>query len=152
MWLRLLSIRLYLAVDRLWRRVNRVLLFWRKGRGGEVFLDRYRPDHIVAVTEAERAHSADFERCQVCSLCTFSCTAIQKGEAPAAFEPKLLVSVFGRALHDSETFLDDSFPCAKCGACTVLCPNDVPVHAMVERIFERRTRVGFRRGTQRDRH
>lgn len=152
MWLRLLSIRVYLAVDRLWRRMHRLLFFWRKGGGAEAFLERYRPDHVLAVTETERRLAPDFEKCLMCSLCTFSCQAIQTGEAPVSFEPKLLVGVFGKFTRDSEIFTEEWFPCMKCSACTVLCPNDVPVHAIVEQVIGRRGRLGFRRGKERDRH
>lgn len=151
MSLRLYSIRAYLTLDRIWRRLHRLFFFWRPGRGAEAFLERYRPDHVLAVTESERSLAPALEKCQHCSLCTFSCEAIQKGEAPASFEPKLIVGVFGKYTHDSEVFMEEWFPCAKCGACTVLCPNEVPVHAMVEQVLNRRNRLGFRRGAQRER-
>lgn len=150
MSLRLYSIRLYLKVDRVWRRFHRLFFFWRKGRGADTFLERYRADHVLAISESERSLSPSFEHCQVCSLCTFSCEAVRKGDAPASFEPKLIPSVFAKYPHESEVFLEEWFPCARCAACTVLCPNEVPIHAMVQQVLDRRNRLGFRRGTARE--
>lgn len=147
--IRLLSIRVYLAFHRFWRKANRVVFFWKPGRGAEVFLERYRPDHVLGVSETERSQSVASERCQVCSLCTMTCQAIQTGQAPAQFEPKQMVAFFTKCENASEIFIEDWYPCAKCNACTVLCPNQVPVHAMVEQLMQRRARLGFRRGTQR---
>ncbi len=149
MQIRLLSIRAYLALHRVWRKTQRLVLFWKPGRGAELFLERYRPDHVLAVSEDERSYSTATERCQVCSLCTMTCQAIQSGDAPALFEPKQMVAFFAKYENASEIFLEEWYPCSKCGACTVLCPNQVPVHTMVEQLMQRRARLGFRRGTQR---
>jgi len=148
---RLFSIRVYLAFLRLWRRCERILFFWKAGRGAEAFLEHYRGDQILAVTPTERTRAPEFEKCVACSLCTFSCQAIRKQDAPESFEPKLIVGVFAKRSHDSEVFLEEWFPCARCGSCTVLCPNEVPIHAMVEQVLGRRNRLGFRRSVQRER-
>ncbi|MBY0370793.1 (Fe-S)-binding protein [bacterium] len=150
MALRLLSIHLYLAADRTWRGVHRAVFFWRRQRGVEAFLARYKADQVVAVSEQERLQSTDLEKCQVCSLCTPTCTAVQAGTAPASFEPKMLLSVFARHSHDSEVFLEEWLACSECNACTVECPTGVPVHAAVDLVLDRRAQVGFRRGTQRE--
>ena len=149
MWLRLFSVQVYLAVDRFWRRCTRLIFFWRAARGAETFLERYRADHVLAITADERAAAPSYEKCVLCSLCTFSCTAIRNASAPPGFEPKLLVGVFGKHTHESEVFLEDWYPCAKCDACTVICPNEVPIHAIVAQVTQRRQKLGFRRGTQR---
>jgi heterodisulfide reductase subunit C len=140
--LRLLSIRLYFFLDRVWRWLYRLFFFWRRSRGAEVFLERYRADQVLAVSETERSLAPSLEKCLHCSLCTLSCDAIQKGVAPSSFEPKQIVGVFGKYTHDSEIFLEEWFPCTSCQACTVLCPNSVPVHAMAEQIVNRRDRLG----------
>lgn len=150
MWLPLAKTQALLFLKRLWRKVDRLLFFWRATRGAEIFLERYRSDSLVAVSPKERSLGAHFEKCLFCSLCTHSCSAIQSGVAPSGFEPKQIPGVFGKAIHDTEVFSEEWYPCAACGACTVLCPNSVPIHAMVDQVLERRQRVGFRRGSQRE--
>ncbi len=148
MWLRLFSIQLYLAFDRLRHRVQRRLFFWRRDKGSEVFLERYRPDSVLAVTSQERTNAIEFERCVLCSLCVYSCEAIQKGEALPGFEPKLIAAVFAKS-HEAELFTDSWFPCVQCKACSVLCPNGVPLHTMANQLVQRRQNLGFKRSSQR---
>lgn len=149
MSLRLYSIRLFLLLDRNWRKTVRGILFWRRHQGTEAFLARYKTEQVVALSESDRARGLEFEKCQACSYCTLSCKAVVEGAAPPSFEPKMLATVFGKNRHETEVFVDAWFPCASCGACTVQCPTDVPLHDLVEQILARRAKVGFRRGTQR---
>ena len=124
--------------------LGRMFLFWRRRPGLPRFLELYAADAISTISATERSRFPEYQKCQACSLCTFSCTAIHEGRAPAAFEPKFLMLGFGRSSHESEYFLPDWLPCLECGECTVNCPNNVPVHAMAEQIMERRNRLGFR--------
>lgn len=116
----------------------KVLLFWRKDKNSLAkFFTNYREDFIFPVSEAQRGKLADFQRCQACSLCTFSCEAVQTGRAPASFEPKYLLLSSGRSSHESAFFSDAWLPCVACKTCTVQCPNDVPIHDMAEEILSR---------------
>lgn len=124
--------------------LKKVFFFWRRPRGLSIFLGQYIADGIYPVEERERHEFPSFQKCQACSLCTFSCTAVQQGRAPSAFEPKFIMLGLGRSSHESEVFLEEWLPCIECGSCQVLCPNDVPIHRMAEQIIERRQRVGFR--------
>jgi heterodisulfide reductase subunit C len=120
------------------------LKFWNRRQARQTLLARYRADSLTAVSENERASFPRFQKCLACSLCTFSCTAIREGRAVASFEPKFLMLAYGRSSRDSEVFREEWFPCAECGACTVECPNDVPIHALIETIRARRGGLGFR--------
>jgi len=125
---------------------GRIFLFWRKRKGLDQFLSQYAADAIYPITPGERKLFPSYQRCQVCSLCTFSCVAIQLGKAPSDFEPKFLMLGYGRSPHESEVFLDEWMPCYECKSCTILCPNDVPIHTMAKQIKKRRERLGFRKG------
>lgn len=130
--------------------IKRVLFFWKRSDGLTKFLATYSGDAIFPVSLGERSAFPSYQRCQVCSLCTFSCAAIKEGKAPSSFEPKFLMIGYGRSSHESEYFIEDWLPCLECVECTVDCPNDVPVHAMGQQIVERRNRLGFRQ-SERDR-
>jgi heterodisulfide reductase subunit C len=121
------------------------LMLWRRAKTRERLLSRYRPDGILPVADSERAVFPSFQKCVACSLCTFSCEGIKQGRAAPSFEPKYLLLAIGRSSLDSETFREEWFPCAECDVCTVECPNDVPIHGMVEEIRARRDRLGFRK-------
>lgn len=136
--------KLVLAWTFLIHLIKRVIFFWRKAPGLSRFLEVYAADAIFPVGEGERAKFPSYEKCQICSLCTFSCEAVKQGKAPSSFEPKFIMTGYGRSSHEAEYFLEEWLPCAECNACTVECPNDVPVHAMVSQIIERRNRLGFR--------
>ena len=124
--------------------VRRAFLFWRKKDGLRQFLALYGGDAIYPVSEKERAAMPGFQKCQVCSLCTFTCKAVLDGKAPGNFEPKFLMIGYGRSSHEAEFFLEEWLPCYECRSCTVVCPNDVPLHDMAETIVERRKHVAFR--------
>ena len=115
------------------------LKFWRRRQVREALLTRYRLDGIFATSEADRAGFTGFQKCVACSLCTFSCTAIREGRAPASFEPKFAILAYGRSAADSEVFREEWLPCATCNACTVECPSDVPLHRMIELVLLRRS-------------
>ena len=123
----------------------RALFFWRKPGGLPKFLGHFAADAISPISLHEREVFPQLQRCQNCSLCTFSCVAVQNGKAPSGFEPKFLMLGLGRSSHESEYFLEEWLPCAECEACTVVCPNDVPVHEMATVILERRKQLTFRR-------
>lgn len=124
---------------------KRVVFFWKPHRGLTTFLGNYQSDAIFPVTPNERALMPSFEKCQACSLCTFSCTAVQQGKAPASFEPKFLMLGYGRSGHEAEYYLEEWLPCLECGKCEVNCPNDVPIHEMAETIRTRRENLKFRK-------
>lgn len=132
-----------LAITFLTHLLARIIFFWRRVENSERFLANYRADGIFPVGGVERDQMASFQRCQACSLCTFSCSAIKEGSAPPAFEPKYLMLGPSRSAHEGNVMLDEWIPCAKCSVCTVLCPNDVPIHAVVERIQERRKNFAY---------
>ncbi|MBI4402990.1 MAG: 4Fe-4S dicluster domain-containing protein [Deltaproteobacteria bacterium] len=143
-WLGKMQAKLVLALLFFYHLLGKLLFFWRRPKGLQNFLDSYRADGIFPVGSNERSHFPTYQRCQVCSLCTFSCTAIQKGLAPADFEPKFVMLGYGGSSHESEIFLEEWLPCIECEQCSVLCPNDVPIHGMAQMIIERRKKVGFR--------
>lgn len=139
--------KVYLACLFFYRLFARFFLFWRRRKGLEHFLKHYSADAVSPVTPSERFHFASFQKCQVCSLCTFSCTAVKEARCPGNFEPKFLMLGYGRSSHEAEYFLEEWLPCYECGACVVECPNDVPIHAMANEIISRRERSGFRKFT-----
>lgn len=140
-----LKAKLALALTFFWHLLCRLLLFWKKRPGLETFLKYYAADSIYPISGNERAEFPSYQRCLACSLCTFSCVAIQQGTAPSGFEPKFILLGYGRSPHESEVFLEEWLPCYSCQTCQVLCPNQVPVHLVAERIMKRRNRLGFRR-------
>ena len=140
-----LNAKFHLAMTFFWHLFLKLIFFWRPRVDSEKFLNNFRADGIFPVSPRERQLMPALERCQACSLCTFSCAAVKEGKAPAAFEPKYLMLGPGRSPHESEFFLEEWVPCTECAACTVLCPNDVPIHDMGEIIIERRKNFAFRR-------
>lgn len=124
--------------------IKRVVFFWRKTPGLSRFLEVYAADAIFPISEKERAKFPSYEKCQICSLCTFTCEAVKQGSAPSSFEPKFILTGYGRSSHESEYFLEEWLPCLECQSCTIECPNDVPVHEMATQILERRNRLAFR--------
>ncbi|MCB0416492.1 MAG: hypothetical protein H6617_08200 [Bdellovibrionaceae bacterium] len=144
-WLQKLEAKLVLAGLFFVHLIKRVLFFWKKKPGLNEFLQNFRGDNITPVGAEERKLFPEFQRCQVCSLCTFSCEAIAAGRAPAGFEPKFVLLGFGRSAHESEYFFDEWLPCLECASCTVECPTHVPVHAMVATVVERRKHVAYRK-------
>lgn len=125
--------------------IHQLFFFWKPRKGLRRFLANYAQDAITTVSQHERTWLPSYERCQNCSLCTFSCEGIQQGKGHPSFEPKMLMLGYGRSSHESEYFLEDWVPCIECGECTVQCPNQVPIHAMLEEIRDRRSQLGFRR-------
>jgi len=140
------KLREKLAWLMLWIRhwFRKIFLAWKPENGLQTFLEHYAGDAIFPVSESERSSFPAYQKCQACSLCTFSCVAIQEGRAPSSFEPKFIMLGYGRSSHESEFFLEEWLPCIECQACTVTCPNDVPVHAMAQQIIDRRKQIGFR--------
>lgn len=136
--------KLVLAVLFFLHLLKRIFFFWRKPRGLEFFLEQFAQDGIFPISPSERTLFPLLQKCQACSLCTFSCTSIIEGKAPSNFEPKLLLLGFGRSTHESENLFDDWLPCLECKSCQVLCPNDVPVHQMANQIIARRSHLKFR--------
>lgn len=132
--LRIRLISLWLGIRRLFRWKARPQL----ARLLELHAGGAENPPIVVVAAEERKHATDYERCQVCSLCTFSCVAVREGTAPPAFEPKQLILGPGRAPGDGAYTWELWVPCATCGKCTVECPNEVPVHRIAEEIARRR--------------
>jgi heterodisulfide reductase subunit C len=124
--------------------LRRLFFSWKPEKGLEKFFENYSADAILTVSENERSQFPSYQKCQACSLCTFSCSALHEGRAPSSFEPKFIMLGYGRSSHESEYYLEEWLPCVECKACTVECPNDVPVHTMAQQIIERRHRVGFR--------
>lgn len=143
-WLRKCYARMVLITLFAIHLVRRSFIFWRKGQGLKKFLDNYASDAVTSVSPIERKNLASFQRCLACSFCSFSCEAILEGRGPVGFEPKYLILSAGRSAHESEVFLEDWLPCLECDACTVVCPNDVPVHAAATQIIDRRNRLAFR--------
>jgi heterodisulfide reductase subunit C len=115
------------------RRAYHLFLFWQKEEGLAPFLARHKAEGLWTLSREARALAPSFEKCQVCSLCTFTCAAVRDGTAPPAFEPKYLLVALGRA---PELSVEEWVPCAACTACTVECPVDVPIHAMAQSIVE----------------
>lgn len=131
--------RPWLKLRYLARRVYHLFRFWKKEEGLPEFLSRYGADGARTIPRDERALFPSFEKCQACSLCTFSCAAVRDGIAPPAFEPKYLLLAFGRS---PELAVDDWVPCAACSGCTVECPVDAPIHAMAQNIVDRLRKLG----------
>lgn len=142
---RKLEAKLVLALLFFIHLIKRVVFFWRKPRGLNFFLDTFSEDSVFPVTPQERMLLPALSRCQACSLCSFSCSAIQGGKAPTGFEPKQILLVSARSSHESEIFLEEWLPCAECNACTVQCPTQVPIHEAVQLVMERRKRIAYRR-------
>src|SRR5690606_21990464 len=109
-WLQKFEAKLVLAGLFVVHLFRRIVFFWRKRPGLKEFLENFHEDNITPVDELERKEFPSFQRCQVCSLCTFSCEAITEGRAPAGFEPKFILLGFGRSAHESEYFFEEWLP------------------------------------------
>lgn len=143
-WFRSFKSRAILAFLFTLQLVRRVLFFWKNSSGLDRFLNQYLSDGIFPVSSRERQGFPSYQRCQACSLCTFSCTAIKEGRAPSGFEPKFIMLGLTRSSDESEYFLEEWVPCLECDTCRIECPNDVPIHAAAEQIREWRNRLAFR--------
>lgn len=137
--------KIVLAIHFLAHLIYRIFFFWKNDDGLNKFFKFYHRDGVYSVLKDERVEWPLYQKCQSCSLCTFSCEPIKLGQAPPSFEPKYIMLSASRSPHESEVFLENWLPCMECKSCTVLCPNDVDIHLMVERILERRKRILFRR-------
>lgn len=115
------------------------LRFWERRQVRQNLLERYRPDGLSAMRDTERAVFASFQKCVNCSLCTLSCEGIREGRGAPSFEPKFLLLAYGRGPRSGDVFRDDWIPCAACNACTVECPNDVPIHTVADTIRNQRS-------------
>ena len=124
--------------------LHRCVFFWRPARGLRTFLSNYELDSVFSVSEFERRMMPHFQKCQACSLCTFSCLAIQEGKAPMKFEPKMIMLGFSRSAHEAQYAYEDWLPCIECDACSVICPNQVPIHEAVQLVLERRNQIALR--------
>ncbi len=130
-----------LSLGYLMRRLSAFFLFWREKEELPAFLAQYAAEGVRAMPAAERTLFPAFQKCQACSLCTFSCSAVRDGVAPPAFEPKYLMLGQGRSAPEAELALDEWIPCVQCSGCTVECPVDVPIHEMGQAIIDRRRRL-----------
>lgn len=119
------------------RLVGRALLFWRSDSNLARFFEQYAPDGAEPVPVDLRASFPAYQKCLVCSLCTFSCAAVREGTAPPAFEPKYLLIGPSRRSAAADAFVPEWVPCVTCTKCTVECPNGVPVHAAATLIVSR---------------
>jgi len=60
------------------------------------------------------------------------------------FEPKMIMLGFSRSAHEAQYAYEDWLPCIECDACSVICPNQVPIHEAVQLVLERRNQIALR--------
>jgi succinate dehydrogenase/fumarate reductase-like Fe-S protein len=104
------------------------------------FLAHYGADGVRAPEAASRALALDASRCLVCGLCTLECARV--GGAPP-HDPREAVIAASRLEVDLlreglAGQLASQSPCAGCDACSRVCPAQIPIHRVQERLAQLR--------------
>jgi succinate dehydrogenase/fumarate reductase-like Fe-S protein len=116
--------------------VLRQLFVRRRGDPAAQFLAHYGPDGVRAPDAAARALQLDASQCLVCGLCSLECARV--GGAPP-LDPREAVIAASRLETDLlreglAGELAARTPCAGCDACSRVCPAEIPIHRVQERL------------------
>lgn len=109
----------------------------RRGDELEALLTQYRDTSLRLPETEERSAILAAEACVSCSACALGCRAIREGQAPPAFEPKLLVLELGNSRTTQTASFEAWSVCARCGDCTARCPFGVPIHQVAQQFLTR---------------
>jgi len=100
------------------------------------FLDSYGPDGIRRADPQGSALSLAAEACLVCGLCSAECARI---EGRPALDPRDAVIAAARLEIDLIRFdlaRELEFGCSDCAACDVVCPVEIPIHRVQQRLAQ----------------
>ena len=116
--------------------IARQLFVRRRGDPAAQFLVHYHGDGVRAPDAAARALQLDASKCLVCGLCSLECARV--GGAPA-LDPREAVIAASRLETDLlreglTSELSRSAACSGCDACSRICPAQIPVHRVQERL------------------
>lgn len=111
----------------------------RRGDELEALLNQYQDASLKVPALEERSAILAAQACVSCSACALSCRAIREGQAPPAFEPKLLVLELGHSKTQAVAAFEAWSVCARCSDCTARCPFGVPIHRVAEHFVTRGT-------------
>jgi len=111
----------------------------RPSPGFKEFIEYYRDDRIVPLTQSERDQHAEHSKCIVCGLCDPACPVLNAVGSACFAGPVDIACSLSRDLTESGAFLDP-FLSTLCGACDCACPEQVPVSEIITRL-RRNTRI-----------
>jgi succinate dehydrogenase/fumarate reductase-like Fe-S protein len=119
--------------------VLRQALASRRGDPVAQFLAHYGPDGVRAPDAAARAVQLDASKCLVCGLCTLECARV--GGAPP-LDPReaviaasrLEIDLLREGLARELAAAAAAGPCGSCDACGRVCPADVPIARVQQRL------------------
>lgn len=111
----------------------------KQSPGYNEFIENYREDRIVPLTEAERDRHPDYTKCIVCELCDPVCPVLAAVGSEKFAGPMDIASCLSRDLTESGAWRDP-FLSTLCGACGRACPESVPVSDMIV-YLRRKTRI-----------
>ena len=100
--------------------------------GYQAFLDNYRADRLVPLSQVDKTWLLKFSQCLNCGLCDAVCPALgvlPRGDFPG---PSYLVTTLTRATSDFWAAGVDLSMCEGCRRCETVCPNRVPVKEALE--------------------
>jgi Fe-S oxidoreductase len=103
-----------------------------------VFLSHYAADGVRAPDAGARSLALAAQRCLVCGLCSIECARV--GGAPP-LDPRDAVIAGARLEIDLLRLApaaEPGAPCHGCAACSAVCPVDIPIHRVQQRLRELR--------------
>jgi heterodisulfide reductase subunit C len=106
----------------------------RRGDELEALLEQYRDVALTLPALDERSSVLAAQACVSCSACTLRCRSVREGQAPPAFEPKLLVLELGNMRTRQTADFNAWSVCARCADCTARCPFGVPIHRLTKHV------------------
>lgn len=104
----------------------------RKTRGYEAFIENYREDRLVPLSEVDKDWLLRFSRCFNCGICDTVCPALDRLPSEVFPGPSYLVTTLTRATPDFWAAGVNLSMCEGCQLCEQVCPNQVPVKAALE--------------------
>lgn len=110
---------------------------FRRGRDLARFRAQVQPEGYLPLAPEDRALFPEFMRCIHCGLCSLACPALRDAPASAWVETWTFVAGPSRSLDRAVLAAASLEPCARCAACTAVCPTGVPIDrlaALVERL------------------
>lgn len=104
------------------------------------FFKHYGADGVRAPEPAARALALDASRCLVCGLCTLECARV--GGAPPLDPREAVIAASRLEVELLREGLAGAAAargaCAGCDACSRICPSEIPIHRVQERLRQLR--------------
>lgn len=100
--------------------------------GYEAFLDYYKPDRLIPLSQVDKTCLLKFSQCLNCGLCDAVCPALEQKPREIFPGPSYLVTTLTRATPDFWAADLDLSLCESCRRCESACPNRVPVKEALE--------------------